>query len=201
VQEVVVVGALLVGCGSAAGGGSPTHSATPTLVATPSASIVATPTPYPLSSAPVDVTVTGPQALTVSAFSTDPTYAQCAAGQLGGYPLFGVVAAIGEASADVGDVFEVEISALPGDGGAVYSGPGTYEIDYDSVPASAAYDLVDIAVTGGTPVLQMWKGSITVNADQTSASFNGTYGTESGMVWSTDGTLSGSVACVPGTSS
>jgi hypothetical protein len=115
--------------------------------------------------------------------------------------LFGVVAAIGAASADVGDVLEVEISALPGDGGAVYSGPGTYEIDYDSVPASAAYDLVDIALTGGTPVLQMWKGSITVNADQTSASFNGTYGTESGTVWSTDGTLSGSVACVPGASS
>jgi hypothetical protein len=136
--------------------------------------------------------------MTVSAFSTDPTDQYCVTGQLDGVPVFDVTALIGAASRDVGDILEVEISAQAGQSGPIYAGPGTYQIDYSAQPDSGAYDMVVINQTSGAVALQMWKGSITVNSDQSSASFTGTYGTQGPAGWSSDGTISGSVACVPG---
>jgi len=195
IVQAMAVGALLAGCGSAAPSGSPVHKSTATPTAISSAT--AKPTALATSSASVDVTVTGPLAVTVTAYSNDVADARCAPGTDQGSPAFDAVAVIGAGTADVGDSLIVSLLAPSGGPGAVYSGPGTYQVNYQTQPESAATNVVGILQPNGTVVLEAWEASVTVNSDQTSASFTGTYGVP-GSGYVNSGTISGSVTCIPG---
>jgi hypothetical protein len=100
-----------------------------------------------------------------------------------------------------GSQIEITIGSSFAIDGATYNGPGTYSIDWSSVPGSEPeLNAVEIQSAEGDPIADMWKGTVTVSADERSATFSGIYDAVrvtprgSGLVDS--GTIEGTVRCV-----
>jgi hypothetical protein len=152
-----------------------------------------------------NIMVTGAAALDITGFDPNPTTATCAAGTYEGLDVFSLMATVSSASAGAGDIVMVQVMQQPGDWGPVYEGPGTYTIDYTGsfgLDEDPTADGVSIYPPYGaynpTVIAQMWQGTITVNTDQQSATFAGTYGQPTETGWSDEGSVSGSAICVPG---
>jgi hypothetical protein len=164
-----------------------------------------------------NITLTGALPMTITAFTDDsatigrPGYVRpccfCYGKVHRGHPPYhglDITAAFGAGTGYTpGEQVEVAITARSTIDGQIYTGPGTYAIDWvhgsggsGSMPEANA---VDIENSGGIPVANMWKGTITVSRDERRASFNGIY--THGLVtvaegWNDSGTISGVVSCV-----